>query len=170
MLYSWFTPWWGADIAVLPGKDDLVMRPWGIEVKGQVRANANPSMWAMPWYFTYFMWGYLAVCMLMLAASLFVTRRISIGRFSIPVATLLILFVGLSYMFAMAMAYGIGTLRAEAAGSVFVGESTVKHQMSGQKIKMVSELRDGFWFSVYAGAVLTVLGLVRFLFVRSPKA
>ena len=48
MVYSWYTPWWGASIAVLPGDDHMLMRPWGIEVIGQVRANANPDLWAMP--------------------------------------------------------------------------------------------------------------------------
>ena len=29
MVYSWFAPWWSATVAGLPGKDQLVMRPWG---------------------------------------------------------------------------------------------------------------------------------------------
>ncbi len=170
MIYSWFTPWWSADLAVLPGEDDIVMRPWGVEVVGQVRANADASMWSMPWFFEPFMWSYLGICMLALAASLFVTRKMSIGRFKVPVATILILLVGLSYLVAVGMAYGIGTLRAEAVDTNFIGKSTVKHAMSGQKLKMVSDLRDGYWYAVYAGAAITVLGLLRGLFIGKPKA
>jgi hypothetical protein len=169
MVYSWYTPWWGANIAVLPGEDHLLLRPWGVEAVAQVRANADPSLWSMPWFFEPFMWGYLTVCMLALAASLFIQKRVSLGRFSLSVAALLILFVGLSYLIAVGLAYVIGDFRAEAAGSNFIGKSTVKHAMTGNKVKMVSELKDGYWYALYAGPVLIVLGLVRGLFVRTPK-
>jgi len=169
MVYSWFTPWWGADIAVLPGEDHLLMRPWGIEVAGQVRANADESLWSMPWFFEPFMWTYLAVCMLALAASLFVQRRISLGRFSVSLAAVLIGFVGLSYLIAVGLAYGIGELRADAAGSNFIGRSTVTHAMTGNKVRMVSDLKDGYWLALGAGPLLIVLALLRGLFVRKPK-
>jgi hypothetical protein len=80
MVYSWFSPWWSAKVAVIPGDDHLVLRPWGMEVAAQVRANADESLWSMPWFFAPFMWTYLTVCMLALAASLFVDRQISLGR------------------------------------------------------------------------------------------
>lgn len=170
MVYTWFQPWWSADFAVVPGDADMVMRPWGIEVVSQVSANADEDLWSMPWFFSYFMWSYLAVCMLLLAASLFVKRRFSLGRFKLPLATILILLVGLSYLVAVTLAYVIGDIRAEMAGSNFIGKSTVKHAMTGNKVKMVSELRDGYWLALYAGPVLIVLGLLRGFFVRKPKA
>lgn len=170
MVYSWFTPWWSATIAVLPGEDHIVMRPWGVEVAGQVRANADPSLWSMPGIFEPFMWTYLAVCMLLLAASLFVQRQISLGRFSVSLAALLIAFVGLSYLIAVGTAYGVGEIRADAAGSNFIGKSTVRHAMTGNKVKMVSDLKDGYWLALAAGPVLIVLALLRGLFVRKSKA
>eukprot|EP01013_Petalomonas_cantuscygni_P012637 TRINITY_DN26559_c0_g1_i1.p1 TRINITY_DN26559_c0_g1~~TRINITY_DN26559_c0_g1_i1.p1 ORF type:complete len:202 (-),score=12.92 TRINITY_DN26559_c0_g1_i1:106-711(-) len=170
MLYSWFMPWWGADIAVLPGGDHLLMRPWGIEVAGQVRVNADASLWSMPWFFEPFMWTYLTVCMLILAVSLFLKRRVSLGRMSLSLAAILIALVGLSYLIAVGLAYGIGELRAQAAGSVFVGESTVEHAMTGNKVKMEAALKDGYWLALAAGPVLIVLALLRGLFVRDPKA
>jgi len=169
MVYSWFTPWWSADIAVLPGEDHMVMRPWGIEVAAQVRANADESLWSMPWIFTPFMWTYLAVCMLLLAVSLFVNRQVSVGRFKLSLAAVLIGLVGLSYLVAVGLAYGIGELRAESAGSNFIGKSTVKHAMTGNKVKMVSDLKDGYWLALSAGPALIVLALIRGLFVRKPK-
>ncbi len=170
MVYSWFTPWWSASIAVLPGEDHIVMRPWGVEVAGQVRANADPSLWTMPGFFEPFMWAYLSVCMLALAASLFVKRKISLGQFSVSLAAILIGFVGLSYLIAVGTAYGVGEIRADAAGSNFIGDSTVKHAMTGNKVKMVSDLKDGYWLALSAGPVLIVLALLRRLFVRNPKA
>ena len=170
MVYSWYTPWWGASIAVLPGDDHMLMRPWGIEVIGQVRANANPDLWAMPGIFVPFMWAYFTVCLLALAASLFIKRRLSLGRFKLPLATLLILLIGLSYVVAVVLAYVIGDWRAGMADSNFIGESTIRHAMTGNKVKMTGYLKDGYYYALAAGGVLVVLGLIRGLFVRQPKA
>lgn len=170
MVYSWFAPWWSADVGGLPGKDHLVMRPWGVEVVAQVRANADPSLYSMPWFFEPFMWAYLAVCMLALAASLVVTRTFSIGRIKLPLAVVLIALVGLSYMAAAGIAYGVGELKAGWAGSNFIGKSTVKNAMTGNSVKMVSDLQLGYWLALGAGGVLFVLSLIRGLFVRTPKA
>ena len=169
MAYSWFAPWWSATVAALPGKDHLVMRPWGVEVVAQVRVNADASLYSMPWFFAPFMWTYLAVCMLAIAASLFVQRTISLGRIRLPLATILIALVGLSYMAALGIAYGVGELKAGWAGTNFIGTSSIKNAMSGAKIKMVSDLQDGYWMAVGAGAVLFVLALLRGLFVGKTR-
>lgn len=171
MAYSWFQPWWSAKIAVLPGDDHMVMHPWGVEVVSQVKANVDAALFSMPFpeVFAGFMWVYLGVCMLALAASLFMTRRIALGRFSLPLSVVLIGLVGLSYLVAVGMAYGIGELKAGWAGANFIGKSTVKDAMSGNKIKMVSELKLGYWLALASGPVLIVLALLRGLFVRAPK-
>jgi len=171
MLYSWFQPWWSADVAVIKGENDLVLHPWGVDVVSQVRANIDESAFEMPFpaVFAGFMWVYLVVCMLALAASLFVTRRVSFGRINLSLATILILLVGLSYMLAVGLAYGIGELKASAAGANFIGKSNVLEPGSGAKLKMTSDLLIGYWLALGAGGVLTFLGLVRFLFVRLPK-
>ena len=166
MVYSWFQPWWSSKVGVIPGDNHLVLHPWGIETVPQVRANADSSMWEMPFFFAPFMWTYLTVCMLMLAASLFTTRRVKIGRFSISLATLMILLVGLSYLFAMGMTYLIGEMRAAAIGTNFIGKSTWIEPQSDAKIKMVSKLLDGYWYAVAAGGVLTVVGLLRAVLLR----
>jgi hypothetical protein len=172
MVYSWFSPWWGATVAVLKGEDHLLLRPWGVEVVAQVRANIDEALFSMPFpsLFAGFMWTYLAVCMLALAASLFVDRQVSLGRIKLPLAVVLIGLVGLSYMAAVGLAYGIGELKAGWAGSNFIGKSMVKEPQSGAKIKMVSDLKIGFWLALAAGGVLTVLALVRGPFVGKPKA
>lgn len=172
MVYSWFAPWWSAKIAILPGDDHMVMRPWGVEVVSQVRANVDASLFSMPFpeVFAGFMWVYLVVCMLALAGSLFITKTIRLGRFSLPWAVVLIGLVGLSYLVAVGLAYGIGELKAGWAGAHFIGKSTVTDAMSGNKVKMVSDLRQGYWLALAAGPVLIVLAILRGLVFRSPKA
>ena len=169
MVYSWFAPWWSATVAALPGKDHLVMRPWGVEVVAQVKASGDASLYSMPWFFTPFMWTYLTVCMLALAASLFVTRSLSIGPIKLPVAVILIGLVGLSYMLALGVAYGVGELKAGWAGAKFIGTSSVKNAMSGAKVKMVSDLQQGYWLALGAGGVIFVLALIRGLFVGKSR-
>ena len=169
MVYSWFAPWWSAAIAGLPGKDHLVMRPWGVQVVAQVKASGDQSLYSMPWFFAPFMWTYLTVCMLALAASLFVDRTISLGRIRLSLAVVLIGLVGLSYMAAVGIAYGVGELKAGWAGTNFIGKSSIKNAMSGAKVKMVSDLQIGYWLALGAGAVLFVLALLRGLIVGKSK-
>lgn len=170
MVYSWFQPWWSSDVAVIQGTDDLVLHPWGVEVARQVRAGADPSLYAMPPFFEPFVWTYFAVAMLALAASLFLNIKISLGPIKLPLATILIAFVGLSYMAAVGIAYGVGELRAAAIDINFLGDSEFTDPMSHRKMQMESVLRDGFWYALYAGGALFVLSIIRFLFVREPKA
>lgn len=170
MVYSWFAPWWSAKVSVIPGQDHLVLHPWGIEAVAQVRANADESLYTMPWFFAPFMWTYLTVCMLALAASLFVNRQISLGRFRMSLPVLLIGLVGLSYLAAVGLAFGIGELRAGWAGTNFIGPSKFVEPQSGAKIKMVSDLRTGYWLALGAGAVLFVLAPLRRLFVGKSQA
>lgn len=170
MVYSWFSPWWGATVSVLPGEDHLVMRPWGVQVVAQVRANADESLYSMPWFFAPFMWTYLALCMLALAASLFVNRQVSLGRLRLSLAPVLIGLVGLSYLIAVGLAYEVGTIKAQWADSNFIGKSTITNAMTGNKFKMVSDLKTGYWLALGAGPVLIVVALLRRLLVGKTNA
>ena len=170
MVYTWFAPWWGAKVAVLPGEDHLVLHPWGVEAVAQIRANADESLYSMPWFFAPFMWTYLTVCMLALAASLFVDRTVSIGRIKLPLATILIGLVGVSYFACVSLAYAVGELRAGWAGSNFIGKSMIHNSTIDAKIKMTSALKIGYWLALYSGPALIFLALIRGLFVRKPKA
>ena len=170
MVYTWFAPWWGAKVAVLPGEDHLVLHPWGVEAVAQIRANVDESLYSMPWFFAPFMWTYLTVCMLALAASLFVDRTVSIGRIKLPLATVLIGLVGVSYFACVSLAYAVGELRAGWAGSNFIGKSMIHNSTIDAKIKMTSALKIGYWLALYSGPSLIVLSLIRGLFVRKPKA
>ena len=169
MVYTWFAPWWGAKVAVLPGEDHLVLHPWGVEAVAQIRAYADESLYSMPWFFAPFMWTYLTVCMLALAASLFVDRTVSIGRIKLPLATVLIGLVGVSYFACVSLAYAVGELRAGWAGSNFIGKSMIHNSTIDAKIKMTSALKIGYWLALYSGPALIFLALIRGLFVRKPK-
>jgi hypothetical protein len=169
MVYTWFQPWWSADVAVIKGPNDMVLHPWGVEAVAQVRSNTDTAQFDMPGFFAPLMWVYLGACMLALAASLFINRRIKLGPINLPIAMILIALVGLSYMSALGIAYGIGTLRSGWAGANFIGKSSILQAETGTKIKMVSQLELGFWLSLGAGGFLTLLALVRGLFVRTPK-
>lgn len=104
----------------------------------------------MPWFFAPFMWTYLTVCML-------------------PLATVLIGLVGVSYFACVSLAYAVGELRAGWAGSNFIGKSMIHNSTIDAKIKMTSALKIGYWLALYSGPALIFLALIRGLFVRKPK-
>lgn len=164
-VYTFFAPWWSAKLAALPGEDHLVLHPWGVEVTAQVRASGNDALYAMPWFFEPFIWVYFAACLLALAASLVLNRQISIGRIRLPLATVLIGLVAVSYLAAAGIAYGVGELRADWAGANFIGKSTVTDGGTGNKTKMVSDLEIGYWLALAAGSALLALSVLRRLFV-----
>lgn len=170
MVYSWYQPWWTADFPVYPADPDLILHPWGVEARGPIRSAADPALYGMPAFFKPMVWVYFGVAMLALVVSLFVNVKIPLGRVRLPLAAVLIAIVGLSYLITVGLAYWIGDMRATGMGINFIGPSQYTDPMSNRKIQMVSELQDGYWYALYAGVTLVVLGLVRFLFVRRWKA
>ena len=171
MVYSWFQPWWSGNFVVIPGDNDMILHPWGVEAVSQVRTNVDESLFSMPFpeVFAGFMWVYLVVCMLGLLATFFVSKRFRIGPIPVSVPVLIILLVGISYAAAAGIAYEIGWLKASASGAKFVGVSSVLEPATGAKVRMTSQLEIGFWLAIAAGGIITFLGLIRPLFVRRPK-
>jgi hypothetical protein len=166
MVYSWFQPWWVADIAVIQGTDDLVLHPWGIEAVGQVRMGADPALYEMPGFFAPLVWVYFGVAMLAIVVSLFANTKIKLGPVRLPLAAVLIILVGLSYLVAVGLAYFIGDMRASGMDMKFIGRSDYTDPTSHRKVRMESDLQNGYWLALYSGIALVVLGLTRFLFVR----
>lgn len=166
MVYSWFQPWWIADVAVIQGTDDLVLHPWGIDAVGQVRMGADPALYQMPAFFAPFVWIYFGLAMVAILISLFANISLSLGRIRLPLAAVLIILVGLSYLVAVGLAYWIGDMRATGMDMKFIGRSEFTDPTSHRKVRMESDLQDGYWYALYAGIALVVLGLIRFLFVR----
>ena len=170
MVYSWLEPWWSAKFSAIPGRNHMVLHPWGIEAVGRVRQFSDNSLYDMPGFFAPFVWSYLAVCMLALAASLFVTWQISLGRIKLQLASVLIGLVGLSYLATAGIAYAVGEVRADAAKTNFIGRSTVTNPNYSGDILMTSQLEIGYWLAICAGLVLVVLALIRRWFVGRPAA
>jgi hypothetical protein len=161
MLASWFMPWWSARISDLAGRDHIILRPWGVEMVNDVRTYADKSLYSMPAFFEPLMWLYIGLCMLALAVSLFAERRVAIGRLNLSLPRLLVGFVGLSYVIAVATAFAIAQIRSGAAGIQFVGTSTVFNPMTGGNTRIIGELLPGYWLAAGAGAYLIVLAILR---------
>lgn len=170
MLASWFSPWWSAKISDLSGSDHIVLRPWGVEMVTEVRTYANKSLYSMPAFFTPLMWLYLGLCMLVLAVSLFVDRQITIGRFKLSLPQVLVGFVGLSYVIAVATAFIIAQIKSGSAGIQFVGTSTVFNPMTGGNTRIVGGLKLGYWLAASAGIYLIVLAILRNVVIGRTKA
>ncbi|MBM1218660.1 hypothetical protein JQU17_00510 [Ponticoccus sp. SC2-23] len=166
MVYSWFQPWWIGDIATIRGTDDLVLHPWGIDAVGPVRMASDPALYEMPGFFKPFVWTYFGVAMLALLASLFVNMKFKLGPVRLPLATTLILLVGLSYLITVGLAYFIGDMRASGLDMNFIGRSDYTDPTSHRKVRMDSALQDGYWYALYAGVALFSLAIIRFLFLR----
>lgn len=170
MLYSWYSPWWGARISDLSGDNHMIMRPWGVEVMvAEIRTYANRSLYSMPDYFAPLMWAYLGICMLALAISLFVERRITLGRFRFSLPRLLVGLVGLSYVIAVGTAFAIAQIRAGDGGVQFVGSSIVHNPMTGGNTRFTGELKLGYWLAAAAGLFLVVLALLRNVIVGRAR-
>lgn len=162
MLYSWYSPWWGAQISDLSGNDHMLMRPWGVEVMAaEIRTYANRSLYSMPAFFAPLMWTYLGICMVALAISLFVEKQFSLGRFRLSLPQVLIGLVGLSYLIAVAAAFTIAQIRAGAGGVSFVGSSIVPNPMTGGSTRFTGALKPGYWLAAGAGAFFVALAVLR---------
>lgn len=162
MLWSWYSPWWGARISDLSGSDHILLRPWGVEVmSAEIRTYANRALYAMPAFFAPLMWAYLGLCMVALAVGLFVNGQISLGRFGLSLQQVLIGLVGLSYLIAVATAFAIAQIRAGAGGVEFVGSSIVPNPMTGGNTRFTGELKLGYWMAGAAGLFLVILALLR---------
>lgn len=162
MLYSWYSPWWGASISDLSGRDHILMRPWGVEVMAaEIRTYANRTLYSMPAFFAPLMWTYLGLCMVALVISLFVEKQFTLGRFRLSLPQVLIGLVGLSYVIAVATAFAIAQIRAGAGGVDFVGSSIVPNPMTGGNTRFTGELKPGYWMAGAAGLFLVVLALLR---------
>src|SRR3569833_869802 len=142
MVYSWLQPGWSGNFVVIPGDNDMILHPWGVEAGSQVRTNGDESLLSMPFpeVFAGFMWVYLVVCMMGLLATFFVTKRFRLGPFPESVSVLIILLVGISYAAAAGIAYDIVWLKAGASGAKFVGTSSVHEPATGAKVRKTSQL------------------------------
>lgn len=170
MWYSWNEPWWSARFSAMSGRNHMVLHPWGVDVTSRVRQFSDASLYDMPAFFEPFVWTYLGVCMLFLLISLFINKLIKIGPIRVQLATLLVAFVGLSYVGTAVIAYVVGTLKAVAAGTNFIGVTVMENPNYTEEIRMTSQLEMGYYLALAAGVAFLVLALLRRFFVGRSAA
>lgn len=161
MLVSWFTPWWGAKVSDLLGDDHMVMRPWGVEVIEMVATYVDSSLISMPAFFAPLMWLYFGLCMMALLVSLFVEKKIALGRFKLSLAQVLIVAVGITYLIAPVAAFFIAQMKSGDAGVQFIGSTVLYNPMTGNNTTLTGALKPGYWLAVATGPFLVVLALLR---------
>jgi hypothetical protein len=170
MLVSWFTPWWGAKVSDLLGDNHMVMHPWGVEAVEIVAAYVDRSMISMPAFFAPLMWAYLGLCMVALAAALFVEKGIALGRFNLSLAQVLIGLVGLSYLIATVTALIVAQTKSADAGVQFIGATVVYNPQTGGNTTMTGALGLGYWLAIAAAVLLIALALLRNVITGRPTA
>ncbi len=170
MLVSWLTPWWGARVSdlIVPG-NHIAMRPWGVELINSVAPYIDKSLYAMPAFFAPLMWMYLGLCMVALAASLFVEKKFTLGRFKLSLPQVLIGIVGLTYLIAAVAAFAIAQLKSGDAGVHFLGSTVVYNPALGEPSTITAGLESGYWLTVAAGTLLVVLALLRNVIIGKAR-
>lgn len=184
MLVSWYLPWWSGHISnIALGKDHLAVHPWGVEVMDLIAPMVvDRTPYAMPGFFAPLMWVYLAACMAALLASLFVERKIALGRFKVSLPEALIALVGVSYLIATLSAIAIAAMWAHSAGFQLLGSTTFSNRGGAFEVLipvakpkdeesvMTGALMPGYWLAVATGPFLIALALLRNIIVGKARA
>jgi hypothetical protein len=168
LLYSWFQPLWGLDIALLR-PDAVLVHPWGEEV--------NTGAWTqqfklptMPAFFAPLMWAYLILFVLLLLYSMFAgERKVGIGgiRLSLPQAIIGGLAI-LHLIFAVMVPIMISLKLSQfQLGGVYTPlQGKVTYDMGSPYVsEATSSLRLGYWLAWVVGGSLLVLALLRNLII-----
>lgn len=169
-LVSWSMPWWTAYVDYLH-KSAVYIRPWGVDMLLQGEYAAWLPTYEMPEIFAPAMWAYLGLCMAALLLSMIIvdTKRIGLGKLSLPWPTALVLGVGFSYVVCVVVALIVMQLRlkdffdAPLIGSVFFRQGEV-----GSNID--TTLLPGYYLACVTGPVLIVLALLRKFIVGERKS
>lgn len=171
-LYSWFQPWWTAYVVELK-VTAINIYAYGLEsfIPAEYKTWIAGYDTAMPAWFTPFMWVYLAICMLILAFSLFAKseKGISLGKLRISLPTLLIAGVGLSVIGVCII--GIMVIQANLVNfynAPLNGTITVDMGDPYQS-DVDTSLLKGYYLMIATGAVLLVLSVLRQFIVGKSK-
>ena len=122
LLLSWFMPWWSIDVYEI-GQNAAVIRPWGLETHLRESEYALIAGAEMPAWFAPFTFTYLAIAVLALLFSLFApNRQVKLGKIRFALPSLVIGFVGLSYVVVVVTAYTVAKMRT---GEYFGGVNLI---------------------------------------------
>ena len=164
LLYSWFMPLWGLDIALLR-PDAIIVRPWGEELfLGPDVPNVNIP--TMPDVFAPLMWTYLGISVVLLLSSLLVREKVfSLGRLRLSLPQAIIGGVGFVHLIFAAVTpimimINLGGFQLSGVTTPLQG--TVVLDLGYPYVsEATSSLRLGYWLAWGVGTFLIVLALLR---------
>ena len=164
LLYSWFLPLWGLDIAMLR-PDAVIVRPWGEELFLDNWA-AQFNIPTMPDVFAPLMWTYLVISVVLLLSSLVVGEKtFSLGRLRLSLPQAIIGGVGFVHLIFAAVIPIMITIKLgqfQLAGVTTPLQGTVTFNLGDPYVsEATSSLRLGYWLAWGVGTFLVVLALLR---------
>ena len=160
MLYSWFMPWWMANVFEI-AEDAVVIRPWGLEENlGPMVSMIKGS--DMPAFFAPAMWTYLGLAIAALLFALWVKDRdVRLLRINFNLPKFIIGLVGFSYIVVVVLAVIIAAIRT----GDFYGLKLIGYTFVDLGDPMVSGIEAGlllgYWLACAIGPLLIVLALLR---------
>lgn len=164
LLYSWFMPLWGLDIAQLR-PDAVLVRPWGEELfLGPDVPNVRIP--TMPDVFAPLMWTYLGICVVLLLSSLLVREKaFGLGRLRLSLPQAIIGGVGFVHLIFAAVTAIMITIKLgqfQLSGVTTPLQGTVVLDLGYPYVsEATSSLRLGYWLAWGVGTFLIVLALLR---------
>ncbi len=164
LLYSWFMPLWGLDIAQLR-PDAVILRPWGEELFLGPDAPKF-TMPTMPDFFAPLMWTYLGIIVVLLLSSLLVREKaFSLGRLRLSLPQAIIGGVGFVHLIFAVVTPIMITIKlgqSPLSGVTTPLQGTVVLDLGYPYVsEATSSLRLGYWLAWGVGTFLIVLALLR---------
>jgi hypothetical protein len=171
-LYTWFQPWWTANIIALK-ENGITIFPYAMVIGGTLKDFPQWLVGAqMPGWFFRVMWVYLAASMAALLISLFVGKEmVSLGKSTISLQKLLVGLVGLSYIVIVVGCAIVIAIRApqfygaSLQGTVFV--HMAEHEGNAESY-VETRLQLGYWLACGVGPLLVVLALLHDKIMGKP--
>jgi hypothetical protein len=156
MVWTFFMPWWSANIAEIIGKQNVLIHPWGLETHmGTLEIFAEPGQ--MPGWFPPLMFLYLSLVMVGLLIGAWVQdKHIRIFGREYDMSKFLIGLVGVSYIVCL----GVATVFAAIRTGDFYNLPLQGHIKIDLGEPQVSDVDTGlliYYYLAYGAAFLLVL-------------
>ncbi len=168
LLYSWLAPWWSAFIRELPGKEHMVIRPWGLELDNVLDPYMDLAAgWELPSWFPQAMWAYLGIVIAVLLFSLWAKDKdIRIWKAGFKLPSLIIGVAGFSYIVVLVTAAIVATIKTgDVLDMQLIGTTAIALEggtgEAGSSGFIVADALLGYWLAWGAGTLLIVLALLR---------
>lgn len=161
LLYSWFQPWWTANVLEIMGSNNVIIYPWVFEADLEEMQVMVENAY-MPAWFAPAMWIYLGLAVAALLFSLFAReKRVGPGKFKLSLPQLLIGVVGLSYVVVVAIAAVMIAIRSgEFYGAPLMG--MIEVNLGAEYFSEVeTALEFGYWLACGVGPLCIALALLR---------